>query len=338
MAAPFLEQSLVLARECGDPVRLSEALIESGVLAGWQGDLTRGIADNEEAERVTHGIAPGLPVGPLLRGMALVNQGWMMRNAGDHAAAAARYDEAVPLLRAPGGTWSLSIALWCRGDLYLEAGAIPEATADLLESLALTWVRGDEASLTQHLHGFSVVAAHRGRVIPAAQLLGVADAVDQRTGPGRDAHDQKRVDWCLALLRNHADEDTIAQSRRAGAALTIEHGVALARETAITELGEERLGTIWQAVGAPDPGSLPAEPDLDPRPTVAEPRVPANDLTRRERDVLALLCQRFTDPEIAEQLFLSPRTASKHVSNILGKLGASSRREAAALAVRHRLV
>ncbi len=61
-------------------------------------------------------------------------------------------------------------------------------------------------------------------------------------------------------------------------------------------------------------------------------------LTRREREVLALLCQRLTDPEIAARLFISPRTASFHVANVLGKLGADNRREAAGVAVRHRLV
>jgi DNA-binding NarL/FixJ family response regulator len=45
-----------------------------------------------------------------------------------------------------------------------------------------------------------------------------------------------------------------------------------------------------------------------------------------------------TDPEIADQLYLSPRTASKHVGNILGKLGVSTRREAAAFAARHGMV
>jgi DNA-binding CsgD family transcriptional regulator len=45
-----------------------------------------------------------------------------------------------------------------------------------------------------------------------------------------------------------------------------------------------------------------------------------------------------TDPEIAERLFISPKTASNHVSSIRSKLGAHTRREATAIAVRHALV
>jgi DNA-binding CsgD family transcriptional regulator len=70
---------------------------------------------------------------------------------------------------------------------------------------------------------------------------------------------------------------------------------------------------------------------------LAGSRVPPARLTDRERDVLALLCRRYTDAEIAELLFISPRTASTHVSSILRKLGASNRREAGAIALRWRL-
>ena len=62
------------------------------------------------------------------------------------------------------------------------------------------------------------------------------------------------------------------------------------------------------------------------------------DLTRREQEVLALLCQRLTDPEIAARLFISPRTVSSHVANMLTKLGAANRREAADIAIRNQLV
>ena len=61
-------------------------------------------------------------------------------------------------------------------------------------------------------------------------------------------------------------------------------------------------------------------------------------LTSRERDVLRLLVARRTDREIADELFLSPRTVHWHVASILGKLGAGSRREAAELAIAEGLV
>ena len=55
-------------------------------------------------------------------------------------------------------------------------------------------------------------------------------------------------------------------------------------------------------------------------------------LTRREREVLALLSVRQTDQEIADRLAISRRTASSHVAHILEKLAVRNRREAGAAA------
>jgi DNA-binding CsgD family transcriptional regulator len=55
-------------------------------------------------------------------------------------------------------------------------------------------------------------------------------------------------------------------------------------------------------------------------------------LTGREREVLRLVSAGRSNREIAAELFISPKTASVHVSNILAKLGAASRSEAAAKA------
>jgi DNA-binding CsgD family transcriptional regulator/tetratricopeptide (TPR) repeat protein len=60
-------------------------------------------------------------------------------------------------------------------------------------------------------------------------------------------------------------------------------------------------------------------------------------LTPREREVVRLLAEGLTNTQLAERLFISPRTAAVHVSNILAKLGMSSRTEVAAWAVRSEL-
>lgn len=75
---------------------------------------------------------------------------------------------------------------------------------------------------------------------------------------------------------------------------------------------------------------------------LVEPQVPEQalreDLTQRERQVLSLLVQGLTNPEIAARLTISRSTAKVHVSNILSKLGVSNRAEAIVLALEHRLV
>lgn len=61
-------------------------------------------------------------------------------------------------------------------------------------------------------------------------------------------------------------------------------------------------------------------------------------LTAREGDVLRLLTRGRTNRQIGEELFITGKTASVHVSNILAKLGAASRTEAVAIAYREGLV
>ncbi len=68
-----------------------------------------------------------------------------------------------------------------------------------------------------------------------------------------------------------------------------------------------------------------------------EPRL-GDDLTPREREVLALMVEGCSNPEIAEKLCISRSTARAHVSNILSKLGVAKRAEAVSVALRNKLV
>ena len=72
--------------------------------------------------------------------------------------------------------------------------------------------------------------------------------------------------------------------------------------------------------------------------TANQPPAPALDLTEREREVLALMVEGLNNTQIAGRLTVGPSTIKSHVSNILSKLGVTSRTEAVTLALRNRIV
>ncbi|MFI6350019.1 AAA family ATPase [Streptomyces sp. NPDC050560] len=139
-------------------------------------------------------------------------------------------------------------------------------------------------------------------------------------GPLERPYDLARVRHRLAerlLAAPGAGEDA-----RERAAELLRQAGAVARH-----LGARPLGDAVRALGQRGRLAL-GRPAAD---TPADP-VAALGLTSRERDVLRLVAAGRSNRQIAGELFISPKTASVHVSNILAKLGVSGRGEAAALA------
>ncbi len=127
---------------------------------------------------------------------------------------------------------------------------------------------------------------------------------------------------------------------------------------ALTSFGDEAL--VQQAVQAGAIGYLlknvshleladairaaqRGQPTLAPEATKAlvqaavRPPARGGDLTPREREVLALMVEGLNNPQIAERLVVGESTIKSHVSSVLSKLGAATRTEAVALAIRNGL-
>lgn len=72
--------------------------------------------------------------------------------------------------------------------------------------------------------------------------------------------------------------------------------------------------------------------------SINDPAQPENEITEREREILALMVEGKSNNEIAKSIYISMSTVKFHVSNILSKLGVTSRTEAVALAIKKHLV
>jgi DNA-binding CsgD family transcriptional regulator len=157
----------------------------------------------------------------------------------------------------------------------------------------------------------------------------------------------------LAQVLLRAAETALTRGDREAAAERLRRAAPLADDLGATPLSEEinalaRRSRIWLGAG-PSAGtgtsastgtSAGRGPSAAAGSAAAGGIGPADgaNLTDREFEVLRLVAAGRTNKEIAAELFISPKTASVHVSNILGKLDATSRTEAAARAHTLRLL
>lgn len=352
-ATPLREQGLAFAREAGEPYLLAEAIFSNGILAFWKGDLDQAAALIAEAHRAFQAIGLEIAAAPVKAGAALNLLGGVALVAGDVPLAIRYGEQAVGAARALSAAADLGYALCGLGYARFQAGQEPEAAACFLEATALTWAIHDDAFLARLFWAMAAMATST-RPEVAACLIGAADALDARTGSAMWPNDQVLAEWCLTRINEMLEPAALDALRQAGTSLAAEQAVAACQMLASIVLGDERAAEIWRAAGAPAPtisweevaipraGGLPGGdivPDgkdiaraarIDARPAGA----PRSQLTSREMDVLNLLFSGLSDREIAARLFITRRTASKHVEAILAKLGVHSRGAAVAEARR----
>jgi ATP/maltotriose-dependent transcriptional regulator MalT len=289
----------------------------------------------DDAEReLAHALAMASDTGRGPRSEALTALAELRRCQGDPASALVVLDDADTTIH---GTVT-------RARCLLDLRQPDEARAVLRAELALH--QADEPAYPTLVAALAEASLASGRRSEAEALLAPDAPVWRTPAFPRAAGVLARAAGLVAGARG----DFEAARRRLGFALDTFARLELPLESARTELelarllaSQDRDAAVVRARSA-----LGRQDALGARHDAAEtaallrslgvtpgpgPRRRAV-LSARERDVLDLLADGLSNPQIAERLFLSPRTVGHHVSSILRKLGLRSRAEAAAYAAR----
>jgi predicted ATPase/DNA-binding CsgD family transcriptional regulator len=305
-SAELWAEAIPLFRRLGDVSQLALALHAAGLAEEDRGEHDRARAMQAEALALCRTSDDTVfYVGHMLYALGVV----VYRQHRDLDQAEAYFIEALQRFRESGDTYGAGIALANLGRVARDRGSYAQAAALYAEGLALHWDDGDRGRIAACLNGMGIVAALAGQAERAGRLCGAAEALREAIGAPVPRY---RGQYDRAIATSHATlgEEAFTVAWAAGHALSLPDAVSEAR--------------------AIPPGATRAEMGSA---SLAE----HHGITPRELEVLQLLPHGLTNREIASRLFISPRTAQTHIQHVYAKLGVTSRAEAAAYAVAHRL-
>jgi len=335
-----VDQLLAYSRHGSAPADVARALLSAGAFAHFQGRTSVKLPRLNEALALfrTLGDHWGIGFSQLVLGI-------ISEDGGDYERASVVFEEALTSLEAAGDYGSagsaryhlavvaygqgeldraesllnqtldpskerLRIASWAlqlRGLVELARGHLPEALAASQDSLRQFNAAHYSAGRSEALAVTASIAATAGEHQLAVKLYSVADRQNELRGDSFELPERSAYEAALQKARASLTEDQYAEAWAIGRSWSIEEATNAA--LAIT------ISTTRQEI---------------PVPVKAEN---FRGLSRRELDVLHLLAGGLTSEQIAERLYLSPRTVHSHLSTIYRKLNVANRAEAVSFAI-----
>ena len=217
---------------------------------------------------------------------------------GDFVEAQRLADEAIATLRG----WPRMFALVMRSRIAIAQGQTEQAQHTAHEALALAAGSDIHLSVPDALECLGGLATHAGAHHEGTRLFGAADAIRQRTEEVRFPIYDEGYQTSMELLRNALGEGDFEKSWSEGAGLTTAEAIAYAQRGH----GERKRPTAGWA-----------------------------SLTPAELNVARLVSEGLPNKDIAQRLFISPRTVQAHLSHVYSKLQLTSRVQLAQETARH---
>ena len=305
-ALPLIEQGLGLARRLGEPHLTARLFSARAFATNVEGDPAGAARDNAEALQLARQAGDRLQAGTLLCNLSDYEL-W----TGDLDAARRHLAESLDIARELNARNSAVIGIFNLGLAEYLAGSPDAAEALFTESLDLARRMGMKRHTAYALIGLAL--AGHGGADPAwsARLHGAADQALVDLGHTLQPLEARLAGLDRQRLRAAMGAEAFEAEYAAGRTLELTQVVAALRQDAAAAAEQPQVSPSGRAVIV---------------------------LTPRERDVLKLVAQGLSNPDIARRLVVSEHTVHRHLANIYRKLNFSSRAAAAAWGVRTGLV
>jgi predicted ATPase/DNA-binding CsgD family transcriptional regulator len=241
-----------------------------------------------------------------LLAMAVNVLGDLERFEGNYERAQVAYEQSLAGLRQIGAERDQAAVLHNLAHAYLHQGELSHAHKFFCESISMQQEQSNTPGLAECLIGFGAMASVAGMPTQAARLLAAAVALGGKALLVQWPAERMEYEYYLSAVQAQLTKQEFETEQKEGRIMTMEQSIQF-------------------ALALPLVPSAPAEKLQDH----------FGGLTKREREIVAMIGQGKTNGEIAAELILSKRTVEKHVANTLSKLELTSRAQIVRWALEH---